>query len=185
MKKHSAFTLIELLIVVAIIGILAAIAIPNFLMAQTRAKVSRAYADINSIAVALEQYAVDHNEYPDNEDNNVYVIYEPVNGVWVPILTTPIDYLTRMPERDPFNEWEDPFDGYIYWNYYADYIMRGPAWGPGFPYWVIASNGPDLSQFNMNPPYRTLYDPTNGTVSGGNIIYFGPGFGFNNPQYGF
>jgi len=60
----KGFTLIELLIVVAIIAILAAIAIPNFLQAQTRAKVSRAEADMRSIATALESYYVDHNEYP-------------------------------------------------------------------------------------------------------------------------
>ena len=59
-----AFTLIELLIVVAIIAILAAIAVPNFLEAQVRSKVSRAMADMRSLATALECYAVDYNRYP-------------------------------------------------------------------------------------------------------------------------
>ena len=58
-----AFTLIELLIVVAIIAILAAIAVPNFLEAQTRAKVSRAKADMRSIATANETYMIDHSMY--------------------------------------------------------------------------------------------------------------------------
>lgn len=62
MKK--AFTLIELLIVVAIIAILAAIAVPNFLEAQTRAKVSRVAADQRSYATALETYYIDNNTYP-------------------------------------------------------------------------------------------------------------------------
>ena len=62
MKK--AFTLIELLIVVAIIAILAAIAVPNFLEAQTRSKVSRAKTDMRSLATAIESYMVDNNTYP-------------------------------------------------------------------------------------------------------------------------
>ncbi|MGI8906494.1 MAG: prepilin-type N-terminal cleavage/methylation domain-containing protein [Candidatus Sumerlaeaceae bacterium] len=63
-SKSNAFTLIELLIVVAIIAILAAIAVPNFLEAQVRAKASRAKNDLRSIVTAAESYAVDNNKYP-------------------------------------------------------------------------------------------------------------------------
>src|SRR5690349_15764472 len=62
--RIRAFTLIELLIVVAIIAILAAIAVPNFLEAQTRSKVSRTKADMRSVTTAIESYAVDNNKYP-------------------------------------------------------------------------------------------------------------------------
>ena len=63
-RKQSGFTLIELLIVVAIIGIIAAIAIPNLLNAIDRGKQKRTMADIRSVGTAVESYAVDVNFYP-------------------------------------------------------------------------------------------------------------------------
>ena len=66
LRRQSGFTLIELLIVVAIIGIIAAIAIPNLLNAIDRAKQKRTMADIRSVGTATEAYAVDVNFYPRN-----------------------------------------------------------------------------------------------------------------------
>ena len=63
-RNQKGFTLIELLIVVAIIGIIAAIAIPNLLNAIDRGKQKRTMADIRSLGTAVETYSIDNNDYP-------------------------------------------------------------------------------------------------------------------------
>jgi len=63
-KKREGFTLIELLIVVAIIGIIAAIAVPQLLNAIQRAKQKRTMADMRSIGESMEIYQIDWNFYP-------------------------------------------------------------------------------------------------------------------------
>ncbi|HUT25205.1 MAG TPA: prepilin-type N-terminal cleavage/methylation domain-containing protein, partial [Sumerlaeia bacterium] len=64
LPRESAFTLIELLIVVAIIAILAAIAVPNFLEAQTRSKIATVYSDFRTLKTGMEAYRVDNSGYP-------------------------------------------------------------------------------------------------------------------------
>jgi general secretion pathway protein G len=68
MRKQLGFTLIELLIVVAIIGIIAAVAIPNLLNAVDRGKQKRTMADLRSLAIAIETYQVDEANYPTASD---------------------------------------------------------------------------------------------------------------------
>ena len=104
--RHTrAFTLIELLIVIAIIAILALIAVPNFLEAQIRAKVSAVMSDQRSIATALEAYAVDWGAYP------ICVVKYHIGktasvdrgGIHqVTPLTTPVGYIGSVNFRDPF-----------------------------------------------------------------------------------
>jgi prepilin-type N-terminal cleavage/methylation domain-containing protein len=64
--KKNAFTLIELLFVVATIAILAAIAVPNFLEAQIRSKIARTISDMAVIDAALRAYEADYRAYPPN-----------------------------------------------------------------------------------------------------------------------
>ena len=63
MRKNEGFTLIELMIVIAIIGILAAIAIPQFSAYRQRSYNSSANADLRNAATAQEAYYVDHMTY--------------------------------------------------------------------------------------------------------------------------
>jgi prepilin-type N-terminal cleavage/methylation domain-containing protein len=106
--KKRAFTLIELLIVVAIIAILAAIAVPNFLEAQTRSKVSRAKADMRTSATAIESYAVDNNAYiKSNYYSYAFAVVSQSGadgyGPVLEKLTTPIAYLSSGASlKDPF-----------------------------------------------------------------------------------
>ena len=99
-QPRFAFTLIELLIVVAIIAILAAIAVPNFLEAQTRAKVSRAMADMRSIATGVESFRIDTNKYPIGSDDPTKVPPEAVATVTQ--LAGGFDYYTFSTQN---NEW--------------------------------------------------------------------------------
>ena len=81
-RNNKGFTLIELLIVVAIIGIIVAIAIPNLLNAIQRAKQKRTMGDMRTAGTAAEAYAVDFNHYPAAAGFNV------PTGLVVPPATT-------------------------------------------------------------------------------------------------
>ena len=65
-KRRKGFTLIELMIVVVIIGILAAVAIPNFVEMTDEAKAARIQADLNTMGSAVEIYYVKNGSYPSS-----------------------------------------------------------------------------------------------------------------------
>jgi prepilin-type N-terminal cleavage/methylation domain-containing protein len=60
-KNRGGFTLVEIMIVVAIIALLAAIAVPNFLRARKRSQASRILEDLRMIDAAVDQYAIEYN----------------------------------------------------------------------------------------------------------------------------
>lgn len=150
-----------------VLPIMAAIAIPNFLEARERSQVSRARADMRSLATGIESYFVDNNAYPASSTDGFRKTLpgeKKVSSFASPALTTPIGYLTNL-LPDPFVT-----EGRTY-GYYSDkagWILFSP--GPDGKFdldWKIYDSSvpqpsPDLLKY--------VYDPTNGTISSGDII---------------
>ena len=169
-RRGLGFTLIELLIVVAIIGILAAIAIPNFLEAQVRAKVARSVADMKALATALEIYYVDQNAYPWAQLHRTW----PSMSARIKQLTSPVQYISSIPP-DPFvptNMFHgsgflvDTFDYFDCLSDWADLSLFGSRWR-------LCSCGPDRFQGWGVDPQRLgplPYDSSNGTINDGDIV---------------
>ena len=93
-SNSKGFTLIELMIVIAIIGILAAIAIPNFIAYRNKAYCSRAESDANSITAAIADYfsIPAHDSTPSLDDinitlsgNNTATIVGPISAIVVTV----------------------------------------------------------------------------------------------------
>lgn len=120
-EKPRGFTLVELLIVVSILGILAAIVLPEFQNHQKQAKESQAKANLKLLREAIERYAVDHNGIqPGFQDNDptispsssgffvAQMFYKATNAAGqLADFGTPGypygPYLTEMP-KNPFNQ---------------------------------------------------------------------------------
>jgi prepilin-type N-terminal cleavage/methylation domain-containing protein len=186
---RRAFTLIELLIVVAVIAILAAIAVPNFLEAQVRSKVSRVANDLRTLDTALMAYFTDNQRFPPTVN-----FFTPLPSARLAPLVTPVAYVSSLP-RDPFLRRQtgvfeqtvltidpaEPMDLYIYNTASADFGLGGPPTVQGASQFSLSSGGPDLilefpyyafapTFVSTNVHLSYIYDPTNGTVSRGEIF---------------
>ena len=169
----------------AIIGILAAIAIPNFNSARMRAKVVRVRAELRNLGVAMEEYFMDQGNYPPFVVPNYHFI----------VLTSPVSYFVGLPD-DIFDTGKQHPAVYGYFveneclntndDLRGNKVTCGGKMQPddriertwnvsGRAEWIISSKGPDtLFEGNLHQAPYLRYDASNGAVSAGDLWRTGP-----------
>ena len=110
MKAKSGFTLVEILIVVVILGILAAIVIPQFTEASTEAKLSSLCTDLQTLRSQIELYKVQHNDNPPTFGNflNQMTKQSDIDGTVPPAANKAVygPYIQKI----PVNQFNDMYD---------------------------------------------------------------------------
>lgn len=187
-----AFTLIELLIVIAIIAILALIAVPNFLEAQVRAKVARVHADMRTVALGVEAYCVDWGDYPLGSKHakkiadlsNLLPNTIDANIHPYMLLSTPVAYCSIVPVDVFIEKGKAAGSG---GNHPMKYETFGDdKWGvdgadhgpemPGYGYlWCISSFGPSRSIAGASREGKIIMAYHGWTKKPEDIAYFNQG----------
>jgi len=170
MRKVKGYVLMEVLIVVAIIGIIAGIAVPNIMSANIKSKVKGIKTDMGGIAIALENYKADYGTYPIQPESDGYdpdeigkenEIFGDSEVVGLGKLIFPFDgseptYLNRLSgdvfNHDGIEEWAT-FEGERRHNRHYCYFTGKPDGSGGrantesedtkADYWALVSWGPD------------------------------------------
>ncbi|MEE4297751.1 MAG: type II secretion system major pseudopilin GspG [Wenzhouxiangella sp.] len=126
-RIHSlgrGFSLIEILVVVVIIGILAAVVVPRVMDEPDRARVTKAKQDIQALATALNMYRLDNFVYPSTEQGLEALVRQPAGQPEAPNWRAG-GYLDRVP-KDPWGR---------------DYQYLYPGIHGEFDIWTFGANG--------------------------------------------
>jgi general secretion pathway protein G len=102
MKKHAGFTLIEVMVVVVILGILAAIVVPKIMSRPEQARMVKVKQDILAIQSALDLYKLDNGRYPTTEQGLDALVNKPTASP-LPNNWKSDGYLQKVPQ-DPWGE---------------------------------------------------------------------------------
>jgi general secretion pathway protein G len=101
-RKQRGFTLIELMVVLVIIGVLAALIVPNVLDRADDARVTAARTDIANINQALKLYKIDNQSYPSAEQGLQALVSRPSTGPQPPNWRATLDKLPKDPWGRPY-----------------------------------------------------------------------------------
>jgi general secretion pathway protein G len=104
LRERRGFTLIEVMVVVVILGILAALVVPNIMGRPDEARVTKTRQDLRAIESALELYRLDNFNYPSTDQGLEALVEKPAGAPEVPNWKEG-GYLDRLP-RDP---WGNPY----------------------------------------------------------------------------
>lgn len=86
LKRAAGFTLIEVMVVIVILGVLAALIVPNVMGRGEKAKVDTTLITLKGVAGALDQYKLDNNQYPSMQDGGLdALVNQPASAKnWMP-----------------------------------------------------------------------------------------------------
>jgi general secretion pathway protein G len=125
-RRSRGFTLIELMVVLVIIGVLAALIVPNMLDRADDARVTAARTDVNNLMQALKLYKLDNLRYPSGEQGLQALVAKPTVGVIPPNWRPYLDKLPSDPWGHPYQFANPGLKGEIdVYSFGADGVVGG------------------------------------------------------------